>query len=84
MKCISMVICTFTLATSCQMHKPADSEITFSSVEKNISLEDGVYQAGDFGVVSSTEWSVTKKTLRGGMQEGVEILTVDNLSLIHI
>ncbi|WDE97697.1 aldose 1-epimerase family protein [Lentisphaera profundi] len=71
-------ICALTVATSCQMHKTADSEITLSSVEKNISLSDGAYTAADFGVGATADWSVTKKTLHGGMQEGVELVTINN------
>ena len=78
MKYILVGLFALTLATSCQMHKAADSEITFSSVEKNISLEDGIYKADDFGIISGIDWSVTKKTLHGGMQEGVELVTLNN------
>ena len=41
------------------------------SARDNFCAEDGVLAAG-------TDWSVTKKTLVGGLQQGVEILQVDN------
>ena len=39
-----------------------------------LSLEDGVLAGG-------VDWSVSKKTLVGGLQQGVEVLEVDNGSL---
>jgi len=66
------------LAISFPMHKALAKEITLSSVEKNIRTDDQVYNAGDFGVSANAGWSVKKKTLHGGMQEGVELITIDN------
>ncbi len=44
------------------------------SAKDNFSAEDGVLAGG-------VDWSVSKKTLIGGLQQGVEILQVDNGNL---
>lgn len=79
MKHYLFVIGAFALATSCLMHRAIAKEVILSSVEKNILVDDRTYTAGDFGVsAASADWSVTKTTLRGGMQNGVELVTIDN------
>lgn len=78
MKYFLFVIGAIGLVTSFPMHRSFAKEITLSSVEKNIRTDDQVYTAGDFGVSSNADWSVKKKTLHGGMQEGVELITIDN------
>lgn len=78
MKNILMGLCALATATSCQMHRAADSQITLSSVEKNIAMSDAKLTAADFGLSSDIDWSVSKKTLHGGMQEGVELVTINN------
>ena len=44
------------------------------SANDNFSAEDGVLAGG-------IDWSVSKKTLIGGLQQGVEVLQVDNGNL---
>ncbi len=47
---------------------------TVISASNNTAMEDGIVAEGD-------GWQVSKRTLRGGLQEGVELIQVDNGSM---
>ena len=51
--------------------------ITLTSVDKNIHL-DSWQISGSVVTPEKPDWSITKKTLHGGKQEGVDLITVDN------
>ncbi len=54
----------------------ASSEVSHRA--KNFSISDKDFPDYDF----NSSWSVTSKTLHGGKQEGVELITIDNGSLV--
>lgn len=49
-----------------------------SSSEDNFVIPDGIVVSSDAFSNHSTRWAVSKTTLRGGVQEGVEVISVDN------
>ncbi len=49
-----------------------------TSVERNIHLDSWQVTHREVDPASKTPWSVQKYTLRGGKQEGVDVITVDN------
>jgi hypothetical protein len=51
---------------------------TLTSVSRNIRLDTWLVTHRDFDFKSATSWSVQKYTLRGGRQEGVDVIVVDN------
>lgn len=67
------------LMTSSLIHAQdkAPLVITLTSVDKNIHL-DSWQITGSMVTPEKPDWSITKKTLHGGKQEGVDLITVDN------
>jgi hypothetical protein len=51
---------------------------TLTSVSRNIHLDTWQITSRDFEFKSATPWSVQKYTLRGGKQEGVDVIVVNN------
>jgi uncharacterized protein DUF4432 len=51
---------------------------TLTSVSRNIHLDTWQITSRDFDFKSATPWSVQKYTLRGGKQEGVDVIVVNN------
>jgi len=51
---------------------------TLTSVSRNIHLETWQITHRDFDFKSAIPWSVQKYTLRGGKQEGVDVIVVNN------
>jgi hypothetical protein len=51
---------------------------TLTSAERNLRLETWQVTSRDFDFKSAAPWSVRKHTLRGGKQEGVDVIVVDN------
>ena len=51
---------------------------TLTSVSRNIHLDTWQTTHRDFDFKSATPWSVQKYTLRGGKQEGVDVIVVNN------
>jgi hypothetical protein len=51
---------------------------TLTSVSRNIHLDTWQVTHRDFDFKSSAPWSVQKYTLRGGKQEGVDVIIVNN------
>ena len=51
---------------------------TLTSVSRNIHLDTWQVSHHDFDDKFSTPWSVQKYTLRGGKQEGVDVIVVNN------
>jgi hypothetical protein len=49
-----------------------------TSVARNQKLERWEANAKDVTPASPTQWSIKKQTLRGGKQEGVDVITIDN------
>lgn len=58
-----------------------DFRVTLISAEKNVQHPDRSWTAKDVPFDVPGGWSVEKKTLRGGRQEGVQLVTLDNGSL---
>lgn len=72
-----MVVTTFaSLAATSQAD---DHRFVYTNTETNRFVERKVLSAKDFGgVAGEHKWTITKETLRGGKQEGVDLITVDN------
>jgi Domain of unknown function (DUF4432) len=51
---------------------------TLTSVSRNIHLDTWQITSRDFDFKSAAPWSVQKYTLRGGKQEGVDVIVVNN------
>lgn len=49
-----------------------------TSVEQNVDVADWSLTARDAGVAPTVPWSVTKKRLHGGRQDGVDLVVIDN------
>ena len=56
---------------------------TLTDVAHNLWVDSFAIDAADFGQASSSSrsWSVTKRTLRGGRREGVDLIQVNNGAL---
>lgn len=57
---------------------------TLTSVSRNIHLDTWQITHRDFDFKSATPWSVQKYTLRGGKQEGVDVIVVNNGKLSFV
>jgi uncharacterized protein DUF4432 len=57
---------------------------TLTSVSRNIHLDTWQVTHRDFDFKSAAPWSVQKYTLRGGKQEGVDVIVVNNGRLSFI
>jgi hypothetical protein len=52
--------------------------VVLTSVEKNIDVGDWQIGARETGVAPGVSWSVRKRRLHGGKQDGVDLITIDN------
>jgi len=57
---------------------------TLTSVSRNIHLDTWQITSRDFDFKSATPWSVQKYMLRGGKQEGVDVIVVNNGKLSFV
>lgn len=65
---------------SCTVSNLPTEHILISST-KNVNVGDFEINSSDYGF-KTTAWSIKKYTLHGGLQEGVEIIEVDNGEVI--
>lgn len=68
-----LVLCVCPMATAADVYRHV---ITDS--EHNVQQEAVEITPATLGLGSGGSWSVTKQTLRGGKQEGVGLITIDN------
>src|SRR4051812_39978768 len=54
---------------------------TLTDVAQDLWVETFAIGAADLGTTAATPWSVTKRTLRGGRRDGVDLIQVDNGAL---
>jgi hypothetical protein len=54
---------------------------TLTDVAHDLWVETFATGAADLGIAATTPWSVTKRTLRGGRRDGVDLIQVDNGAL---
>ncbi|WP_435009097.1 aldose 1-epimerase family protein [Tundrisphaera lichenicola] len=54
---------------------------TLTDLSRDLWTDGFKLTPGDLGLTSPHDWSVTKRTLRGGRREGVDLLHLDNGSL---
>ena len=54
------------------------NRFVLTDVERNIASESVRIDEGVLSLGAGQDWSVEKTTLRGGLQDGVDLLTVDN------
>lgn len=52
------------------------------SASKNIQVGDWELNSSELDLQSAVSWSIRKKTLHGGLQEGVEVVVIDNGALV--
>lgn len=57
---------------------PASFETTLISVEQNINRETWALSSEQLALENKAKWSIEKYRLKGGKQEGVDIIKVDN------
>jgi hypothetical protein len=58
---------------------PIDQSIVLTDTTRNVSVREWRLSSGDTGTGSNgPRWSVAKRVLVGGRQEGVEVIEVDN------
>ncbi len=75
----SLLVLLFALSLRTVDAEPFIKQIT--SVKYQVHTEAWEIDSSAFPVDNQAKWSVRKKTLHGGKQEGVEIIEVDNGSL---
>src|SRR3954453_17374868 len=56
-------------------------KFTLTDVARDLWVDGFAVGAADFGNSSAIPWTVTKRTLRGGRREGVDLIEVDNGAL---
>ncbi|MGH7456434.1 MAG: DUF4432 family protein, partial [bacterium] len=64
------------------MNAQESNRHTIISVEKNIRIDSWSLTSSDLPLASEAKWSVRKKTLHGGKQENVDLITIDNGVLV--
>ena len=64
--------------SSCQTSQKMESDYLLTDVSKNINLDNWEINNQSTGLAADQPWSVKKYTLKGGQQEGVEIVEIDN------
>ena len=55
---------------------------TLTSAARNVNIETWEVTSARLGLRSDVPWSVRKQTLRGGKQDGVELIVIDNGKLV--
>src|SRR5437763_242401 len=76
--CLSLLL-SFISPAFTQTPKKADTHrFQFISAAKNIGHADTKFGSADLTPDCPTPWSVEFKTLHGGKQDGVKLLTLDN------
>jgi hypothetical protein len=71
-------LCTFNGARGMTQEAIGDS-ILLTDATRNISVKEWKTSSDDLGIAfDGLKWSVTKRILAGGRQEGVEVIEVDN------
>ena len=59
--------------------RPIDDSIVLTDATRNVSVKEWTMRSQEAGTSSDgPRWSVTKRLLTGGRQEGVEVIEVDN------
>src|ERR1700732_5422379 len=60
-------------------HNAIEDSILLTDATKNVSVKEWRISSEDAGIApDGPKWSVTKRVLAGGRQEGVEVIEVDN------
>ncbi len=74
---LSLFVVTLSLATPARLSAQVGRYV-LSSVEQNIDV--GTWQIGgrETGVAPDVPWSVRRQILRGGKQDGVDLIVIDN------
>ena len=77
---LSILSCLLVLG-SCSENTPVEPEAE-NTLSRQGSIEHLDSSTGHKGKTFAAQWSVTKTILKGGKQEGVELLTLDNGKLV--
>jgi hypothetical protein len=72
----AVVLASFTASLSAAAAEPYAQTLT--SAARNVNVESWEVTSDQLGIRSDASWSVRKQTLRGGKQEGVELIVIDN------
>ena len=79
------LICLVMFSATFVFNSPDDPfRQTLTSVSRNIHLDTWQITSRDFDFKSATPWSVQKYMLRGGKQEGVDVIVVNNGKLSFV
>ncbi len=74
-----LITLNLTLLTACASTPSAEPYIKILTSDKqNVHVDAWRITNADLGITPDIPWSVTKTTLRGGEQEGVDIITINN------
>ncbi len=74
-----VLICLALSLTCCCISVAQSKKIITNTYENQHMKQDGIiYSSKDFADRKTVDWSVSKQTLHGGMQDGVELIHVDN------
>lgn len=73
---LSILLLVILMTASCQI-KQLPAEHTLISSSKNINVGDWQISSSDYAF-NTPAWSIRKYSLHGGLQEGVEIIEIDN------
>ena len=74
---LAVVLATSSPSAHAEERRPAGIQQTLTSVAANLRV-DSWRASGGGGGGDGSAWSVSKDTLHGGRQEGVDVITVDN------
>lgn len=71
-------LCVLSLAAMIHSHAAEPFTQILTSVERNIRVGNFEVTPKDLGLPANQGWSVRQKVLHGGLQEGVEVIEINN------
>jgi len=71
-------LCLLSLALIMNARASDNFTQTLTSADRNLRVGDFEVTPADLGLPASQGWSVRQKTLHGGLQEGVELIEINN------
>ena len=72
----AVVLFVSLMVSACVAAEPYSQTLT--SVARNVNVENWEITSRQLGIRADVMWSVRKQMLRGGKQEGVELVVIDN------
>jgi hypothetical protein len=81
MRCAHLPAAVLVSMSLAMPHQPLSAQAArhvLTSVERNIDVGNWQIAAADTGVAPGVPWSVSRRRLHGGKQDGVDLITIDN------